>query len=615
MTKSMKQKSLARAACAIGLGLAICAGAPTAAFAEYLGFPDVNPTDWYASTVEWATENHVINGSNGYWMPAGVVDRGTAATILYNFSGAKAPAEGATFSDADTFGWAANGIAWAQDMGIFNGYDGDYGAFGAWDTLTREQAATVLYNMFGNGENTGSLALDAFDDSQDVSLWARAGVAWAAHYKIMGQGGTISPHATCTRAEFVTMLMRVSELDLDDDTDKPGGGGSTTTPGDDQKPGDTGGDQTPDDKPGQGDEQKPGSGDDEKPGTGDDQKPEQKPGDDDDEKDPDQGGDQGGTTNPDGGNQGGSTTDPGEGDEKPQEPTGSYNLSDGTWTLKGTVDAENGYYNNVAFYGTPVGYVNDGTPTVEKLTMLYNADLKGDVASVTNTDGVSLKQSVDFDVSRTFNESAGTITTKVTGKNGNTGTLTVTEKLHQASALVCAPMYCNIWGNNVPMRFNDGELHMLYRLIPTVTGSVSNFYYNQVQGGKTAGAIDTSTNTFYYTKPNDSRLNDQTVDNLVCSWFDGSTPESGTVLEPGMDYRYGSYYRVSNTVTDLKTDNCGNPDCKYGGRHDFSVADERNYCGLTGLYAANGNFMANVHKGNDADPVYDIYVLPVNLTD
>lgn len=549
MTKNNKTRTLARAACAIGLGLAVAAGSPTAALAEYLGFPDVNPTDWYAGTVEWATDNDVVHGSNGYWLPAGVVDRGTAATILYNFSGAEAPAEGATFSDADTFGWAADGIAWAQDMGVFNGYDGDYGAFGAWDTLTREQAATVLYNMFGNGENTGSLALDAFDDSQDVSLWARAGVAWAAHYKIMGQGGSISPQSTCTRAEFVTMLMRISDLSAVGD--------------DDEKPGD-------DQKPGTGDEQKPGSGD-----------------------------------------------EPGEGEEKPQEPTGSYDLNDGTWTLKGTVDAKNGYYNNVAFYGHPAGFVDDGVSTVKAQTMLYNADLATDVASVTNDDGVSLKQGVDFDVSRTFNESNGTITTKVTGKNGSTGTLTTTENVHQASALVCAPMYCNIWGSSVPMRFNDGHLHMLYRLMPTVTTSGWTLYNWAQMSGQCTGVIDKDNNTFYYVKDHDDRVNGKTVDSLVCSWFEGTRPESGTVLEEGRDGQFAAehYFIPLPTVNDLVTDNCGYDKCPYNGHHDFSIADQRKYCGITSLHGPSGMFMASVHNGNYADPSRPIYVLPVSLTD
>lgn len=612
MTKQHKTRTLARAACAIGLGLAVAAGSPTAALAEYLGFPDVNPTDWYAGTVEWATDNDVVHGSNGYWLPAGVVDRGTAATILYNFSGAEAPAEGATFSDADTFGWAADGIAWAQDMDVFNGYDGDYGAFGAWDTLTREQAATVLYNMFGSHIQVSDSTMNKFADANQVSDWAHDAVAWACGFGIMGKGGSISPHATCTRAEFVTMLMRISDLSaVGDDDEKPG---------DEQKPGS--GDDT--EKPGDGDEQKPGSGDDEKPddgagekpGTGDDQKPEQKPGDDDDEKDPDQGGGQGGTTNPGGGNQGGSTTDPGEGDEKPQEPTGSYDLNDGTWTLKGTVDAKNRYYNNVAFYGRPAGFVDDGVSTVKAQTMLYNADLANDVASVTNDDGISLKQGVDFDVSRTFNESNGTITTKVTGKNGSTGTLTVTERLHRASALVCAPMYCNIWGNSVPMRFNDGHLHMLYRLMPTVTTSGWTLYNWAQMSGQCTGVIDKGNNTFYYVKDHDDRVNGKTVDNLVCSWFEGSTPETGTVLEEGKDGLFAAehYFIPRSTVNDLVTDNCGYDKCPYNGHHDFSIADQRKYCGITSLHGPSGMFMASVHNGNYADPSWPIYVLPVSLT-
>ena len=200
---------LARAACAVGLGLALTA-TPTMAFAEVSGFTDVNPGDWYAGTVEWATENDVIHGPQpGIWDPLGEVDRAQAATILFNYSGDEAPTEPATWADASTFGWAADSLAWAQDEGVFNGYDGPYGNVGAWDKLTREQAATILCNMFGTPSDESMV--DQYADANSVSGWARGAVAWAIDHGIMGSGGFLAGQTVCSRAEFVTMLMRITE--------------------------------------------------------------------------------------------------------------------------------------------------------------------------------------------------------------------------------------------------------------------------------------------------------------------------------------------------------------------------------------------------------------------
>lgn len=560
MTKSMKPKSLARAACALGLGLAICAGAPTAAFAEYLGFPDVNPTDWYASTVEWATENHVINGSNGMWDPAGVVNRGMAATILHNYSGDPAPAEDATFADADTFGWAGSGIAWAQDKGVFNGYGGAYGNFGPWDTLTREQAACVLYNMLGKGEKVDTSAMNGFADASRVSAWARDGVAWATYHKIMGQGGTISPTSTCTRAEFVTMLLRVTKLSAaGDDNEKPG---------DEQKPG--GGDDT----------EKPGAGDDEKPGTGDDQKPEEKPGDDDDEKDPDQGGDQGGTTNPGGGDQGGSTTDPGEGDEKPQEPTGSYDLSDGTWTFAGVKGSQDGYYGN-AFYYDVISC--DSAFNYTTTRELYNADLANDVASVTGRDGTSLKQGVNFDVSRTWNESAKTITTTFTGINGTTGSHTVTESVRNAMPLFYAPFTCQGKGKDA-IRYADGNTYVAYV------------------------AINNSGRTNYegYTMDYDlASLNGRRVSDVVCDWYTGAPDLGDAILSPTNPNLWGTG-EIWATMKKgfLKTEAyCTNPSCPKG--HYTSP--------ITNTMGLSTTDVAQMAVSGSHGNLKDTPVIPINL--
>lgn len=201
-----------------GALVAAVTGPPAVAQAAYLGYPDLNPGAWYVDdgTVAWSEENHVINGEgDGRWNPNGRMDRGQAATILFNYSGDEAPDAEATFSDVDTFAWAASGIAWAQDHGVFSGYvhpDGTV-TMDPWTPLSREQAATILYNMFGHDRAASTSSLGSFSDANEISDWALNSVAWAVENGVMGNSDGLAPKSGCTRAEFVAMLKNVAQID------------------------------------------------------------------------------------------------------------------------------------------------------------------------------------------------------------------------------------------------------------------------------------------------------------------------------------------------------------------------------------------------------------------
>lgn len=201
----------------VGALFAAVTGPPVTAQADYLGYPDLDLGVWYVDdgTVAWSEENHVINGEgDGRWNPNGRMDRGQAATILFNYSGDEAPAEKATFDDAETFGWAASSIAWAQDNGVFNGNAHPDGTvtMDPWTPLSREQAATIFFNMFGEGKKGDPSSLVGYEDADEVSDWAMENVAWAAENGVMGNSGNLAAKSGCTRAEFVAMLKNVTQI-------------------------------------------------------------------------------------------------------------------------------------------------------------------------------------------------------------------------------------------------------------------------------------------------------------------------------------------------------------------------------------------------------------------
>lgn len=248
MTAKKSRVSRARVAIAAGL-VAAFAAAPTAALGEYLGYPDIAAGEWYVDggVVDWAEENDVIHGfDDGTWGANVTIDRGQAATILWNHAGNPDPGEPATFTDADDLSWAAEACAWAQDAGVFTGNPLPEGgsSMDPWTPLTREQAAKVLCVATG-GEEADPALLEGYPDAGDVSQWAEGVMAWAVSEGVItgrdiGSERLLAPQDYCTRAEFVAMLMRATGADegetgggtVDPDPGNPGGGTVDPDPGD-----------------------------------------------------------------------------------------------------------------------------------------------------------------------------------------------------------------------------------------------------------------------------------------------------------------------------------------------------------------------------------------------
>ena len=177
-------------------------------------FSDIDSGQWYHEAVDWAFANKVMNGyGDGTFGPNDVLYREQAATVLYNYLGegdTSAPA--APLSDVGQSAWYATSLNWAFENGIMNGYDGS-DRFGVGDALTREQFCAVIANAVGTNTADADLSvLDAFPDAAEVSSWARPSVAWAVEQGLLNgvelADGTRALSATrdITRAEMATMM-------------------------------------------------------------------------------------------------------------------------------------------------------------------------------------------------------------------------------------------------------------------------------------------------------------------------------------------------------------------------------------------------------------------------
>lgn len=117
------------------------------------------------------------------------------------------------FSDVPETDWYAGAVSWAAENGVMNGYGN--GLFGPTDSITRAQAATVLYNYYG-GSADGSVNQTGM---ADVAIdWYTAAANWAVENGVVNGvpngDGTYSfdPNGLITRDQLCTMVANAAEI-------------------------------------------------------------------------------------------------------------------------------------------------------------------------------------------------------------------------------------------------------------------------------------------------------------------------------------------------------------------------------------------------------------------
>ena len=198
-------------------------------------FVDVPADSWFADAVKEFTKAGYVRGvSDTQFEPRGTMTRAMVVTILSRMGGGKAAdSQTKTFSDVESTAWYAEPVAWAVQNDVAMGMPD--GTFTPKEPITREQMATFLWRymcMRYEFDHDKFFAEQAFSASDPVSEWAQEAVHMMIGAGIMkGRAqtdGTVKFDAkdTCTRAEAVTMLYRMEQLELPDrepqvEPDKP----------------------------------------------------------------------------------------------------------------------------------------------------------------------------------------------------------------------------------------------------------------------------------------------------------------------------------------------------------------------------------------------------------
>ncbi len=114
-------------------------------------FSDVKNDTWYTDAVAWASENGIVNGNGDGFAPNDNITREQIATVLYRYAqylgmNVKARGDVSKFSDGNEISaWASDAMAWAVEVGLFQG--DDTGNLNPKADATRAHVAALIERM------------------------------------------------------------------------------------------------------------------------------------------------------------------------------------------------------------------------------------------------------------------------------------------------------------------------------------------------------------------------------------------------------------------------------------------------------------------------------------
>lgn len=178
-------------------------------------FADVSTKSWYYGSAAYCYMNGLLTGTSATsFSPDVTTTRAMLVTILYRLAGSPAVTESAAFADVASGAWYEKAVSWAAANGIVTGVDST--RFAPDDALTREQAAAILYRyakLKKLDTAQAGTSMSGYSDSAAIADYALPAMQWAVSKKLMqGDGGTLSPAASASRAQTSALLQRFAAL-------------------------------------------------------------------------------------------------------------------------------------------------------------------------------------------------------------------------------------------------------------------------------------------------------------------------------------------------------------------------------------------------------------------
>jgi len=165
---------------------------------------------WAEEDIGLLAGRGIIKGTGaGIFEPGRSVSRAELAALLVRLLDLEPAKPGQfTFKDVARSSWYYEAVETAVKNGIIKGY-GD-GTFRPDETVTREQLAVMLANIIGTAAGTGA---PEFEDAEEISPWAREGVAAASVTGLMRgvSEAAFAPKEPVSRAQAAAILARLAE--------------------------------------------------------------------------------------------------------------------------------------------------------------------------------------------------------------------------------------------------------------------------------------------------------------------------------------------------------------------------------------------------------------------
>ncbi|TVY03950.1 S-layer homology domain-containing protein [Paenibacillus cremeus] len=171
-------------------------------------FTDVSFDNWSSKAVELAAKIGFVSGyQDGSFHADQSVTRAEFVTMLVKALGISSKGSD-NFADAQG-SWAAAAISTLKSNGIINGYDD--GTFKPNNQISRAEIVAILVKVMNLSPATGN---SKFNDTK--GSWAEEAINQLANAGIIGgkENGKFDPNSNSSRAEAVTMVLRVLNVNL-----------------------------------------------------------------------------------------------------------------------------------------------------------------------------------------------------------------------------------------------------------------------------------------------------------------------------------------------------------------------------------------------------------------
>jgi len=164
-------------------------------------------TSWAAEDIKTATKLELVQGyDDGSFQPNKTTTRAEVATVIARVLGLDTSGK-SRYADVANH-WGSGAIAALQQVGLLNGFED--GSIQPKKEMTRAELVTLLVRTI----DPSALPKDAIGFADTSKHWASNEIAEAKTLGIVeGSDGKFNPDETVTRAEMVSMVMRLLKLD------------------------------------------------------------------------------------------------------------------------------------------------------------------------------------------------------------------------------------------------------------------------------------------------------------------------------------------------------------------------------------------------------------------